>query len=604
MSSRSLFLISILLVVMFVGTTSATISVTDYNTRITIADQTATLSQVYDAVVTAKGEDASDAMVDHGSGVYEVKYQVYFYDNGILQLRDNELRVGFYSSSARSLWGRLDSNNSRIVGWDSTGGTAKTDLSGSLPTYRFTTGTNIRNTELNYNSLIWVGYSSTTSYCNDTVIQNVTNQYAKTGMQFFGYNISVDGLTIRDIDHSTRTSRYGISLSKVWNSSIKNVNVINISEFTGLEGDDSTGSYGIQFDGGDNNTFENLYVDGCAYSGYNLQSDYSTYINLTATNTHHNAVEFQVDNSILDGLTIDNNTIHGLFISRSVGGSNVTISNVTVSDTGTGYSIRLLGENAPLVGYNFSNVFADTGILSSATEDSNFINVTAPSIEFDYSTSDSSILSNNNNVINSDIATCTLQKAHDIRILNNNTNVIEDITPCNYSVLYPINVKVQNTTASPVSNAEITVTTTGLSLNGYGVETLTAYTDADGKLNESQQLYVADFLRDSSAGYTYYTVDIQASKDGETDSELAINPDSSWLSPDLSDLQGPLQTLTLNVAGTDEPGVEYFTGDTSKTYLNYPVKYTWSAGTFTISFPNDGTLTEAPEEITGVEVHP
>ena len=322
-------------------------------------------------------------------------------------------------------------------------------------------------------------------------------------------------------------------------------------------GDDVAGREVVNFE------IYNVTASGAGWSSIDTESNANTrngYIhNCTVINSGHNAFDIHggFNITLYDCTATDSDAENFMITSgdtsqdntgnitlencNSIGAAGYKVSGVNtfkiLNCTATNPNVQPLSMLKALDGFisNFKSSGGTTGAV----------------LQWDTTTNTPS---RNISIINSDFGgDVELYNAYDICIVNTNNTVYSGAGNHNYTVLYPLNVRVLNTEGQPVDNAMITVTASTFSLNGFGETVTTAYTDSTGKLNESQLIYVADFLRDSSAGYTYYIVDVTASKDGETDSELAINPDATWRSSDIDNLNGTLYILILDVEGTGDP---------------------------------------------------
>lgn len=172
--------------------------------------------------------------------------------------------------------------------------------------------------------------------------------------------------------------------------------------------------------------------------------------------------------------------------------------------------------------------------------------------------------------------------------VNETTYNLYSPKPNDMAVYWYPNIRVVNLDGQSVSGAEITINTTAK--DGYGNVITSAKTDSNGKLydsgNRSNWIAIPDYYRDNSGTTQIYTTLI-ATKDGETDSELAINPDSSWYSSDLENLNGTEYVLVLDVEGSGE--AEFIITDFSPSDLTQSITEGTSQ-TFEITVNNESQI--------------
>lgn len=121
------------------------------------------------------------------------------------------------------------------------------------------------------------------------------------------------------------------------------------------------------------------------------------------------------------------------------------------------------------------------------------------------------------------------------------------------TIMYPLNVRVLNSSSLPVENANLTLTITTFGLGGLGEYFVNVSTDENGY--PKSPINVPDYMRNAS-GCTYYNLNtVTAEKSGESDTSAALNPDETWYSVNSSSPNGTLITLTLDVAGVGVPVV-------------------------------------------------
>jgi hypothetical protein len=428
------------------------------------------------------------------------------------------------------------------------------------------------------------------------------------------YNISY-GVEFLAMEGVTSTNNYfhdnnpstgcGIDSSEVNNGTFINIKMVNVSD----RGHETTSSYGFQVIG-NNNYIENLSIDNIAYSGINIIGNNNTFTYVTVNDSAHNSIEFQATNSSLTNFYIDGCNDNGLFSSVDSGdgypavGYN-TISNGTIIEDGSGYCINF-GTGTHNV--NVSNItMSGDGILLMNTYDSIFRSISQVvsgdyGINIYYLGTQWGVSQNNTfidcNLIGNSITDYKHSNCTKSILANVNFSTV-DFVNGNYTVMYPLNVRVLNSTGYSVQNAELALTVTTFGLDGLGNYFVNTTTDENGY--PVSPIYVPDYRRDSATGYTYYNLNtVSAEKDGESVTSAAFNPDETWYSIDSSSPNGTLITLPLDVPGEGES--EYWTPEAGKHYTRVPEQWTWNAGSWDVTFV--GTYTEAQTEITGVEVMP
>jgi hypothetical protein len=114
------------------------------------------------------------------------------------------------------------------------------------------------------------------------------------------------------------------------------------------------------------------------------------------------------------------------------------------------------------------------------------------------------------------------------------------------------NARVINITGYPVANAILTANLTAR--NGYGDIQSTFYTDGSGYIdtdNRTNRMAILDYYRNNS-GTTQYDVNVTATKDGQTDSQIVTMDGTYSANTSTGGLSGTLYTFTLDVTGEGE----------------------------------------------------
>lgn len=559
-----------------------------YNT-IYVNSYSTDLPEIYYALRTqySESEVNSSMLYQSSPGVWVLIPKLEFVGTSKLYLNSStvtELRTRYASENYYTLEGNLDANDTKIIGWESDD--TEREFSDGLPYFNFYNA-DMDNVTFEKNGQIFIGTLSTAA--TSPTIRDLTITNYRVGLRIRATGADIDGIYMSGGSLDYRTTTRGIYSSYMGSSTVKNITIDNPALYTGNRNDDATGAYGFQT-GGYNSYFENIYVNGSVYSGFATGGEYNYYRNLTAIRTHHNAIEIHDKNSIVDGFYISENTIHGLFSSHAPGqsnpdGTNNTFLNGTILHDGTGdKAIRGYMTND----FTYRNIYVLSdgggGYQGDNCSGSLFDNVTVDFVTspssgeaamiFTYVESPTSG-SFDNTIINSNLSgNIIMRSSRNNKIANTAYSAITDDLggwDSSYVLYYPLNVRVFNTSRAAVYQAEIIIDSTLSPINVLGEEIQTnplgaiIYTGTNGYPATEDILYVADQARAVAGTYTYYTLDVTATKDLETDTIDGINPDASWLSPDINSMQGTLYTLVLDVEGYGEPVESLFITESSPT---------------------------------------
>jgi Putative Ig domain. len=538
-----------------------TIYINDYQTD---------LPEIYHAMRQLYNESFVHNNIIHevSPGVWKLVPRLEFKDNSKLYLNSStctELRVCYSSENYMSLEGNIDAEDVKITGWLNSAN-AEREFSNGLPYFLFF-DTKMNNVTFEKNGKINIGTSIPSITIQDPVINNLIIKNYRMGLIIRANNATIDGIYMSGAaDGDYRFSSRGVYESYLINSIIKNVTVYNPHLWTGSPFDDGTGLYGFQA-GGNNNYYENIYVNGSVYSGFATGGSYNYYKNITAINTHHNAIEVHDKHSIIDGIYIANNTIHGLFSSHAPDqsnpeGINNTFKNITIYHRGNGNSairgymtnnftyenayIDLLGGGNGYQGDNCTyTTISNVTIVNTGTAGTHY-----PIIWTYVTTKGPSYDSHSNTVINSYLegSICLRSSIGNTVINTRLTSIIDDNSGWDsaYTVLYPLSFYVLNEEGQPVANAEINSSTDPFTFYGLGSETSTMYTDSTGKIKD-QHLYIPYFSRNVNNVYAYYKLNVFANKNENFATLSDISPDSSWYR------EGPnIPTYTITAILPDE----------------------------------------------------
>lgn len=300
-----------------------------------------------------------------------------------------------------------------------------------------------------------------------------------------------------------------------------------------------------------------VYMDNVSSSGYNLANGQPWAVAATSHSTFKNIV---IDGKGFIFASGENNTLE-----------NVVIRNARSTSGGT--IDRIFGVN------NQHNSTIINMVLESKTHtiqdvmELYLLSSEYPLLFPEYQgVSDLTLIDVDLSLAQSTGADIRIFNAKDTRLINANVTLTYDGSApySSTSVYWYPNIRVLNTAGQPVEGASITVNTTAR--NGYGNVQTTYYTDSNGRLynsgNRTNWLAIPDYDRDKSGVTQSYISTITATKDGHTDSVSNVDPDSTWYSNDTSNLQSPLVSFVLDVAGEEEPVTPPVEPSTPTTWQN------------------------------------
>jgi len=497
--------------------------------------------------------------------------------------------VPFYINSSTATEVRLMSNyrdwaiegypildNTKIVGWDRTNDTQK----GFLNTAQLVIYTPIHDVEMESFREIYCGYSVEHGVSHQDYY-NITVRKCRVGLSFYGDNLTVNNITIRD---NSPQNGNGIYSTLVDDSIFSNISCINVSDpANGPLGYDN--AYAIYFVGS-NNILRDVYVLNASWSavnigGYDNGCENITCENMTVIGSGHNVFEVELNNSTFRNITLSNGYNHGFFevgryeTGKIIGGN--VYENVHVSNVGSYGMYFDEGSHNSIVR---NSTFSGNGIYCLNSRNETIINCTqsgAPQLGAVFSKiseyGDGYFYCDNHTLIDSSFSNnfqydIWSELGTNISVINNEYTSIAAASGQDITVYYYPNIIVENLTGIPVSNAVITINTTAK--NGNGAIQSEFITDESGKLynagNRSNWLSVPDFKLIGSTSTSYITT-VTATKSGQTDSEI-INPDNTWYSENIQSLSSPETVLVLDVAGEEEyfPIANFSASVTSGTY--------------------------------------
>lgn len=369
--------------------------------------------------------------------------------------------------------------------------------------------------------------------CSNGYLENITNEGIWTGGASTGgrgiyiidngrTNTGNNNITV-DAFHFTKSGYAGIT-----------VNGVKDTNITYRNGYMHTGYHNAIDIRGDSTTLENIYVAN--YTDSNGQSM------AVANSSYHYLENLTFDGKGLRWGTGSDNVINGLVFQNITGTDGGNVDRILGIDN--------LHDNSSIIGLGFESKLVDIANVIQ------FFNAGEYPGSYPYmGVTNFSIIDSDLTAFGTTGNNIQIYTGQNIKLVNTKASVGYYGTPdysTNWLYWYP-NIRVLNTTGSPVQNAVITVNTPAV--NGWGQEQATFYTDSNGRLydsgNRSNWLAVPELYRDASGIIESYTSTITATKDGLSDTAV-YTASSADYSSDVSSLSGTLTTLTLDVEGSGE----------------------------------------------------
>jgi hypothetical protein len=537
------------------------------------SDNIQNLPQLYSSLVEVYNQSYTDQniMTQVSPGVWWISTGLIIPESAIKFYINSstcsELRVGVNSRSG-SIYGYPIIDNTKLVCWVD-GAPADFNYSG-----RFEVVNNPFHdvTINNFQKIVCYNMSHKSFY-------NISVENMK---YFFSFQPVVESCTINNVTIKNGDRVYGCGFRYVYanNCTFSNITTENIADYT----NPSAASYAFAFNGC-NNIVKDLYLNGSGWStflitigrGYTPEeiSDNNTVSNVTVLNAGHNGFEMQGDNSTIKNVSVYNSTLHNFF---QVGtqedyrqSRNNTYEHIYSYNPGsTSFKLsegsdNITVKNSTFIGTGFSVDDCSNITIINCTQDGDAPN--KPGNQFGYQAScfsgnfyydcDQTLI--DTTFQDNSYTDIVLVIVNNQRIINCYGNFLLYGNGYDRDVkryYYP-NLTVKNSQGSPVQNAVITTNTT--SVNGFGKDQATFYTDSNGKLydsgNRTNWLAIPDTYTDNSGEITYITA-ITATKNCTTDTEI-VDPSSSWYSPDPSSLRGPEIVLTLDTDDSSVPGTNF-----------------------------------------------
>jgi hypothetical protein len=422
----------------------------------------------------------------------------------------------------------------------------------------------------------------------DIFLDNLTiDTVSNTEMQYISYSLFKNFTMTNCYSESGEQRAFFVMSGTDANQSIGNI-YDNFILRANEKPPSDNGANGIQVEGQYNAIYRNLIIENSAHNlidmhfskntlidGFNINQTFSNGIIITGDYyKSKNLDNVTIKNGVI-GMTPTGNGIHGHSLI-----SNVTIENVTFNYRG----IDLSCDNLKIINVSILN-YIDS--LSGITL-----------TDYDHSAYGEP-LAENNVIIDSDVYRLDVLTVNNANVINTHYNITGGT---NFTEYFYINARCLNTTECPVSGAVMTFDTTALDGWGHNLTSVTS--------DEKGYFHITGNRSTFAALQKDIPTLVTVTKSGETDT-ATVTPDTEWYSTNTSTggLSGTLYTFTLDVTGEGgEPAVEYFYGNSDYSYLDYPEVLEWNStlGIFTKRFLLDGTILEedAPERVTGVEVHP
>jgi hypothetical protein len=234
-----------------------------------------------------------------------------------------------------------------------------------------------------------------------------------------------------------------------------------------------------------------------------------------------------------------------------------------IRDSGSGSPIRLLGENTPLSDFQFHGVtYNDGSLVWGGVQNTTLWDVTGniPSrLLWQFGKSYNNVYPTtgvtfvNSSITGQDLPYTTNLYSH-TRTVNTEydyTYTSGSLAPWSIITYFPVNVKVVNGSGVAVQGVNLNFSAYNFTPLNSELEPVTSVlTGSDGRPAET--IYLCDANR-SSSGAIYDRYTINATYGSEFDVITNVNPQPAWKSPDLSDLQGDLITLTLDIEVDEQP---------------------------------------------------
>jgi hypothetical protein len=541
-----------LLIFLMTGIASASITLTDQDSTISLSDTVISVPDLYDYIVKAKGMGVAHAQYIEKvePGVWHIKGFVKSSNNGKLVFHSehgNELRISrTFSPGGTSFLASVDFRDVTIRQWNAA--TDQPIAAIDSMRWHFLSNSYFEGVTFHTFNRIYFGDTAVGGAVTNVTLKDVymTDWYRDVrlrGTYFTLYNVSM--VDSHDLWH---TERAGFRSCITSNSTYENIYVNPFKTFP-KGASDSTGSYGIQASG-TFDVYRNIHIENTTYSGFVTGGNYNQYYNVTIHNSDHNQIEIRENNAIWDGVRVTGGvpgapgTQSGILVARATSssprGENVTVKNVYMYNYGQGGWLKTDGDLEPLVNYRFENITSMYGpTYLFGLQDSVFKNVTLYQANsrgdagWQYSRS----TTGNHPTKNVTLIDVSIDSGKHYMYFSSADIILANLkhrtfgsghTGTSYYVYYPLDVKVTNTEGSPVQNALVTISSDVCVIDSKGTQKNTASTDIRGRLSADDVFYVADFRRVMSSAYTYYTHTLSASKDGKYNVSFEVDPESTW----------------------------------------------------------------------------
>lgn len=309
-----------------------------------------------------------------GNGTWELNASLYSYNSTIYINNSDcsELRICGVDRNGRSLYGNTINDiykihDVKITGWNSSAGSTY-ERNGPV-----VYNTEVYNTQFEYlsdvsfhDNIIGTAYNISTNNCRGLKFNNTSNEvlhdiYIPKGKTGNAYNTS-NALTI---SNSLNITVYNISVNDVslegirvvdsTNGTFNNLSVIDAGDFPVY----TTGSEGIVFNSGQNNTVSDIYINGTGGSALcpTAQENGTTFRNITVINAGHNGLDIHpAFNITVKNATFRDANAYNIMVTygdgRSGYPSDILLKNVACYDSGSFMNVRCKNVTFDNVTYN------------------------------------------------------------------------------------------------------------------------------------------------------------------------------------------------------------------------------------------------------------
>lgn len=566
------FLILLSLVFSSISITNASVTYNSDDQTISVkgTDEVNNISTLYSVLVQTYGENYTkeNLLIETSPKKWECKKKISVpYQSDIFWINNTdveELKIDYTKTYKQSLTGYIELRDVKLISWNPTGSRPYTfaERGGNIILYK-----EAHDVEFSNFDLVYFGYQYGDSI-KDLNYTNLSLNNMGKGLSFQNStNITVNNIIIRDGDP---TYGGGITFCQMNDSSLSNITVLNASDYT----NPATGAYGIYIKGG-NNTIQDVYINGTAWSSSLVAGDNYTMHNITIVNSGHNGFETQTDNSYFENITVSNSNAINVFQighqkQRTPSVNNVYKNIYSNSHSTCGFYIAEGSCNTTVINAILKNVGFEILDSNNAT----LINCTQTNsiqgcviTKYFYDRVEPFYNSENNTIIDSILLNNSYKgiwvyHGNTTKVLNSKY-ISSRIDIGSLEVYHYVDIIVNDSLGLSVENTAVKINNECYSLikpvNGYGKE-MTIFPIKDGKShlpndNRANSPAIAEFYKDRNNTYILsYTAAI-TTQDGRTVSLSGITPDSSWYRPDPN-----IPTYTITAIIPDDSKGPHLTG--------------------------------------------